>query len=309
MLTACPGAFRRPLPAAMTTRWPVALAVVAAVLTPARVVSAQPDETFQSIRNWAPERGAKVTAADDTLRLERGWIWTDDTWMDFALRFEYRPIGPAGQADLLINAHATPERELHTYQVTLTPGAERGRLAAVRRSMLEATFTAAPPAADATAWTAVEVRAQGDRLSVSLDGVVVSTGVRADARSGYIGFAARRGGVELRAMRTTRLVVPPALATLPKANDEGITPPAVTRRVPPAYTRAAMRAVAQGVAILEFAVLPDGSVGDIRVVKAPHPELASAAINCLHQWRFTSATRAGVPVAVIATMELHFRLK
>ncbi|HSK10323.1 MAG TPA: TonB family protein, partial [Vicinamibacterales bacterium] len=51
----------------------------------------------------------------------------------------------------------------------------------------------------------------------------------------------------------------------------GIDLPQVLREVKPQYTAEAMRAKIQGVVLLEAVVMPDGTVGDVRVVKSLDP--------------------------------------
>ena len=67
-----------------------------------------------------------------------------------------------------------------------------------------------------------------------------------------------------------------------------------------------MAARVGGIAKLEFVIEADGSVGAVRVIDVPHPDLALAAVACVREWQFTPATRDGVPVAVVATMEVAF---
>jgi len=41
----------------------------------------------------------------------------------------------------------------------------------------------------------------------------------------------------------------------------------------------------------------------------PHPDLALSSAAGVREWRFTPAARNGVPVAVVATMEMAFTLQ
>ena len=83
------------------------------------------------------------------------------------------------------------------------------------------------------------------------------------------------------------------------------------REVKPQYTAEAMRAKVQGVVYLECIVLPDGSVGDIQVVKSLDTTfgLDQEAVRAAKQWRFVPGTRLGQPVPVIVTFELTFTLR
>lgn len=90
----------------------------------------------------------------------------------------------------------------------------------------------------------------------------------------------------------------------------GVLNPKVVREVRPAYTAEAMRAKIQGVVVVECVVLPDGSVGDVQVVKSLDNSfgLDQEAIKAAKQWRFIPGTRNGTPVPVLVTIELTFHL-
>lgn len=91
----------------------------------------------------------------------------------------------------------------------------------------------------------------------------------------------------------------------------GVTLPRVLREVKPAYTADAMRAKVQGAVWLECIVLPDGTVGEIRVTKSLDPVfgLDQEAIKAARQWRFSPGLRMGQPVPVVITIELTFTLR
>jgi protein TonB len=91
----------------------------------------------------------------------------------------------------------------------------------------------------------------------------------------------------------------------------GVELPRILREVKPQYTADAMRAKVQGVVELEAVVLPDGSVGDVRVTHSLDPVfgLDEEAIKAVKQWRFAPGTRLGQPVAVLVGIELTFTLR
>ena len=91
----------------------------------------------------------------------------------------------------------------------------------------------------------------------------------------------------------------------------GITLPRVLREVKPAYTADAMRAKVQGSVWLECIVMPDGSVGDVKVTRSLDPifGLDQEAIKAAKNWKFSPGMRLGEPVPVIITIELTFTLR
>ena len=91
----------------------------------------------------------------------------------------------------------------------------------------------------------------------------------------------------------------------------GVTLPVVVREVKPAYTADAMRAKVQGSVWLECIVMPDGSVGEVKVTRSLDPifGLDQEAIKAAKMWRFKPGMRQGEPVPVIITIELTFTLR
>jgi periplasmic protein TonB len=91
----------------------------------------------------------------------------------------------------------------------------------------------------------------------------------------------------------------------------GVEIPRLVREVKPAYTADAMRAKIQGVVWLECVVMPDGTVGDVRVIRSLDSTfgLDQEAIRAAKQWRFMPGTRFGEPVPVLITIELSFTLR
>ena len=91
----------------------------------------------------------------------------------------------------------------------------------------------------------------------------------------------------------------------------GVTLPQLVREVKPAYTSDAMRAKIQGTVLLECIVRPDGSVGDVQVVRSLDSTfgLDQEAIKAARQWRFQPGSRLGEPVPVLVTIDLTFSLR
>jgi periplasmic protein TonB len=91
----------------------------------------------------------------------------------------------------------------------------------------------------------------------------------------------------------------------------GVTTPVVLREVKPQYTSDAMRAKVQGSVWLECVVRPDGSVGDVKVIRSLDSTfgLDLEAMKAARQWRFRPGTRLGEPVPVLVVIQLDFTLR
>jgi len=87
-----------------------------------------------------------------------------------------------------------------------------------------------------------------------------------------------------------------------------VTPPTLLREVRPAYTTEALFARTQGSVYLELIVRRDGTPRDIRSLDA-RVGLDQQAILAVEQWRFTPGRLNGVPVDVLVTVVMDFRLQ
>jgi protein TonB len=91
----------------------------------------------------------------------------------------------------------------------------------------------------------------------------------------------------------------------------GVSSPVLIHETKPNYTGEAMRARIQGLVKLEAIVMPDGTVGDVRVVHSLDQQfgLDKEAVRTLRQWRFKPGMRLGQPVPVLILVEISFTLR
>jgi len=85
--------------------------------------------------------------------------------------------------------------------------------------------------------------------------------------------------------------------------------PEVIFRVEPGYTEPARRSRVQGVVILEAIIDRAGNVSDVRVIKPLPDGLDEEALRAVRQWKFRPGTQNGVPVPVIFSLTVNFRLQ
>ena len=77
--------------------------------------------------------------------------------------------------------------------------------------------------------------------------------------------------------------------------------------VAPIYPRIAQDAKIQGVVVLEAIIDTEGRIDRLRVLRST-PLLVEAAIAAVKEWRYTPTQLNGVPVPVLMTITVHFRL-
>ena len=86
-----------------------------------------------------------------------------------------------------------------------------------------------------------------------------------------------------------------------------IKEPKKLKHVAPVYPAIATQARVQGVVILECTISPQGKVTDVKVLRGI-PLLDQAATEAVRQWVYTPTLLNGVPVPVIMTVTVNFRL-
>jgi protein TonB len=86
-----------------------------------------------------------------------------------------------------------------------------------------------------------------------------------------------------------------------------IKEPKKLKNVAPEYPDIAKQARVQGVVILECTISPQGKVTNVTVLRGI-PLLDAAAIEAVKQWVYTPTLLNGVPVPVIMTVTVNFKL-
>jgi protein TonB len=86
-----------------------------------------------------------------------------------------------------------------------------------------------------------------------------------------------------------------------------IKEPKKINNVNPTYPDIAKQARVQGVVILECTISPQGKVTDVKILRGI-PLLDQAAIDAVKQWTYTPTLLNGVPVPVIMTVTVNFKL-
>ncbi len=88
----------------------------------------------------------------------------------------------------------------------------------------------------------------------------------------------------------------------------GVSAPRQLYAPDPEYSEEARKAKYQGTVILTITVGPDGRVHDVRVSRSLGMGLDEKAVESVKTWTFDPARKDGVPVAVLVSVEVNFRL-
>ncbi len=100
---------------------------------------------------------------------------------------------------------------------------------------------------------------------------------------------------------------PPAPPQPAQAGPVRVAPgqgPGLVKRVEPEYPPLMQAAQREGVVTLDAVIYKDGTVGEVKVLSAPHQSFADASIAAVQQWRFTP-----FPQDVILTVTVKFTLR
>ncbi len=88
----------------------------------------------------------------------------------------------------------------------------------------------------------------------------------------------------------------------------GVSAPIPIYKVEPEYSEDARKAKFQGTVVLSIVVDERGMPTNFKVIRPLGLGLDEKAIEAVKQWRFRPAQKDGRPVAVLATVEVNFRL-
>lgn len=101
---------------------------------------------------------------------------------------------------------------------------------------------------------------------------------------------------------------PPTAPAQPLRVGGPIAEPRKIKNVSPNYPAAAKNARVQGIVIMECTINPQGRVSDVRVLRSI-PLLDGAAVDAVRQWEYEPALLNGVPVPVVMTVTVNFKMK
>jgi protein TonB len=137
----------------------------------------------------------------------------------------------------------------------------------------------------------------------------VAEGVEGGIEGGVVGgvLGGVPGGVLGGMLGPPATLAPPPAPQRPVRVGGQIKAPTKVRNVAPSYPDLARQSRIQGMVILEAVISPSGSVEDVRVLRGI-PLLDDAAADAVRQWRYTPTLLNGVPVAVVMTATVNFRL-
>lgn len=263
------------------------------------------------------EQGSNASFNDGVLELRgtRGWVRFRRPVLDFDVEFEIRAVTPDADPGLIVRTWLGQRRwPSEGYRLTLPTvvAADPSSLLRGRQRKVKVLQVGKLDLRAAGEWQRVHVAASGPRIRVVVNGTLAGEfGV--EDYGGFVMFDNRKGLVEVRNMALRvgepNEPIPSDVRSAKQIADAGGESAEVIHEVKPVYSPAALRALAKGLVSMEAVVLPDGSVGPVRVTRSLHPDLDISGVAALKAWRFRPATVDNNAVPVVVEVEMTFRLK
>jgi TonB family protein len=95
----------------------------------------------------------------------------------------------------------------------------------------------------------------------------------------------------------------------PFVSDQAISPARVLSSTLPDYPQNLRDANIEGTVVVRFVVEVDGAVSNPSVSGSPPAELAEISRRTIARWKFSPATRDGVPVRVLVEQRFLFKIE
>jgi protein TonB len=158
----------------------------------------------------------------------------------------------------------------------------------------------APAVADAPAAPLVAPSSIGTETGIERPTVQLAVDPAASSVSGVVTGGDLPGVVE----------VPPEppRAVAPYHTGGVVKQPQKIKYVAPVYPVTAQMAKVEGTVIIEAVISPTGDVQDARILQSV-PLLDQAALDAVRQWKYTPSLLNGVPVPVVFTVMVQFKLQ
>lgn len=266
--------------------------------------------------HWVAEGGVTAAQRDGMLELKggHGWLRLNSVFSDFLLECDVQLPTDSSSASISIRSlpgYDRRESPFLGYHLRLSNTDDFGRVDFVDVHGVRSGSEVKPIRRPRDDWQHVRIEAHLDVLRITLNDGPPITFERLDEFAGYVAVHAAKGRAVFRNMLITRMPRPwgvdrqPAGA-IPSSVAAGVKSPTLKREAKPFYPKEPQDAGIEGTVRLEAIVMPDGSVGDVRIIAAKHPDLDEAAIATVRKWQFIAGEKDGKAVPVLVLIEISF---
>ena len=215
----------------------------------------------------------------------RGWLRTPRLYSNFQLSLEFRAITADADAALVLRGLASQGEIFEpAYRIALPQLVSLGSSDALRgpKSSIRIVKEGRVEPGAADAWQRLTVVADLNAITVTLNESVVGV-YEVESFAGYIFFTSKKGHLEIRNIEAKDVeptfIAPAQMLTYKQVKAAGGTIPKLRREVKPFYTLETLhQRKITGVVWMEAVVLPDGTVGSVRVTRPLDPDLDQSAV-------------------------------
>jgi protein TonB len=109
-------------------------------------------------------------------------------------------------------------------------------------------------------------------------------------------------------MKAVALFLTLAFLTLPAQIRAATEPPVPVRMVPPSFPYDLRRSGVSGVVFINCQIDENGSVQDMKIIKASNDAFSQPAMDALKKWKFKPARRDGNAIAIRVTIPIKFTI-
>lgn len=296
------------------------LATLAAQAGPApRFEAAQPLTTWKTAM-----AGASISAQGSTFEMAggTGWTRTTNVYLDYRFSVDFQLASSDAEGAVYVRAGQDRRNSLPNvgYRVAIRTNGTTpdwaGRITA-QSSRLSVITPGSQRTPLDQQWHSMDVDVVGDRVTVRVDGTLVSEAEGAELGAGHIGLEHRTGLLRFRnptiallrertweATRGTAGGTPESPGIM--SGTAGVVRPTLLSDPKPRYSADTLLARVQGTVYLDVVIDETGRVAQTVVTRSVDPDLDLEARAAARRWRFRPATQNGRPVAFRATFALDF---
>jgi len=239
------------------------------------------------------DEGARHSFAHGVHELGRGsgWLRIDRLLLDFRLTLDFRATTPELDAGVIVRTWmgrgGWPDRGFRIRMPTDATARASSLFVGHKEvvSVIQEGTIALRPGDE---WQKLQIEGEGRRITVMLNDTLVVFHV--ERFGGHILFDNKSGRVQFKNIRIASAErdpkVPSNLMPFEELKKAGGQTPRLVRDVRPNYTPEAMERRVEGRVDMEIEILPDGSVGVVRITRSLDPDLDAAAIAAVRKWKF-----------------------
>ena len=260
----------------------------------------------------------QFTFTDGVIGLKggRGWMRTPRLYSNFQLSLEFRAVTADADAALVLRTLVSEGQMIEpAYRVALPQLLSLSPTDALRdrKNSIQLVKEGRIDPGAADAWQRLDVVAHLNEITITLNDNLVGV-YEVESFTGYILFTSRKGHLELRNFMAKdaepTFIAPGQMLTYKELQAAGGTAPKLRREVKPFYTLEALhqRKIA-GVVWMEAVVLPDGTIGSVRVTRTLDPDLDQSAVASVRRWAFAPGMLNGSAVPVLVEVQMSFTIR